>query len=83
MNDFTKKQQMDLEYFKANLPAFLDNNLLKHKYIVIHDQKIQRSFDTIESAVVYAIENFQRGEYIIQQVVNENEVINFVRAAII
>ena len=83
MNDFTDKQLKNIAYFRTNLTEFLNNELLRNKYLVIVNEKIQNSFDTIELAVNYAITTgLLPGEFIIQQVINEDEVVNFVKAAI-
>ena len=71
MNDFTEKQLKDIAFFNKQLSVFLADELLKHKYVIIAYEKIQRYFDTIELAVDFAIENYPVGEYIIQQIINE------------
>ena len=83
MGTFTEKQLKDIDYFKSNLAEFLGNALLANKYVVISGEKIQNSFDTIENAVNYSIDNFQVGDYIIQRIVDPDNVINFVKAAIV
>ncbi|MDR2728444.1 MAG: hypothetical protein LBB56_04870 [Chitinispirillales bacterium] len=83
MSEFTEKQKRELIFFKDHLTEFLNDDLLKNKYVIISNEKIQNSFDTLELAVTYAVENFQKGDYIIQQIINEDEVINFVKAAIV
>ena len=76
MSDFTEKQKKELIFFKEHIAIFLKDDLLKNKYVIISNEKIQKSFDALESAVNYAIENFQKGDYIIQQIINEDEIIN-------
>ena len=78
-----QKQRKDIDYFKRHLDEFLADALLINKYAVISGEKIQNSFDTIDNAVSYAIDNFKVGDYIIQQIIDENKVINFVKAAIV
>ena len=76
MRTLTEKQKKDISYFKNNLNEFLTDMLLVNKYVVISDEKIQNSFDTIENAVNYAVDNFKIGEYIIQQIIDESKIIN-------
>ena len=83
MNDFTEKQRKCLTFFKNNLALFLADSSLINRHVVIADEKIQGSFDTLDAALVYAIDNFRKGDYIIQQIINEAGIINFVKAAIV
>jgi len=83
MNNFTEKQEKDIIFFKNSLSDFLTNDLLKHKFVVISNEKLQKSFDTLQSALEYAVENFNKGDYIIQQIIDDKEVINFARAVIV
>jgi len=82
MSDFTEKQKKNLAYFKAHLDEFLSDELLKDKHVIIVDGKIQKSFDTIESAIDYAVEHFEYGDYIIQQIIDESEAVGFIMAAV-
>ncbi|MCL2815361.1 MAG: hypothetical protein FWD23_12240 [Oscillospiraceae bacterium] len=83
MGTFTEKQLKDIKYFKSNLNEFLRNALLVNKYVVISGEEIKNSFDTIDNAVKYAVDNCRVGEYIIQRIVDPNKVVNFVKAAIV
>ena len=58
---FTEKQKENIKYFEENLEEFLKDDLLKGKYIVIHDKEIKNSFDTFEATLKYAIENSENG----------------------
>ncbi len=75
-------QNKNLEYFKQNLAEFLENKILANKYIVIHDEQIKGSFDDFESALDYAVLSLPKGEFIIQQVINEDEIVSFIRRAV-
>jgi hypothetical protein len=82
MVDFTDKQEINLAFYKSHLEEFLSNNLLKGKYVVISDEKIQGAFDTLEVAISYAVDHFQVGDYILQQIINEDDIVSFLKAAI-
>lgn len=83
MKTFTDNQLKDIKFFKENLDEFLNDELLINKYVVISGEKIKNSFDTIDNAANYAIDNFRAGDYIIQRIVDPNKIINFVKAAIV
>lgn len=76
------KKQMNIEFFRAQLATLLANPLLRGKFLVVHDQQVKQSFDTFDSALRYAVSQFPPEEFIVQQVVEDNEVINFLRAAL-
>ncbi|MCL2070781.1 MAG: hypothetical protein FWH07_00915 [Oscillospiraceae bacterium] len=78
MNEFTEKQLKDLDYFSANVAQFFKDNSLRFRHIIISDAKIVKSFDALDKAVDYAVQNLKKGEYIIEQVINEDEIVNFV-----
>ena len=75
-------QEENLKYFRENLEAWLQDPVYKHKHLVIHDRKIHGSYDQSGTAFEYAVANLPQGEFIIQQVVNENEVASFLSRAI-
>jgi hypothetical protein len=79
---FTESQKEDLRYFQENLPDFLENPLYKHKFAIIFDKKIVGLFDTFSNAIEEAASRFSQGEYIIQQIIGEDEVISFLYPAI-
>jgi hypothetical protein len=79
---FTEAQKEDLRYFQENLAVFLNNPLYKHKFVIISGKAITGIFDTFSNAIEEAASCFPQGEYIIQQIIGENEVINFLYPAI-
>lgn len=78
MYDFTDSQKKDLAYFKENVSAFMNDNALRFKHVIISEGRIVKSFDMLDKAVEYCSENLKIGEYIIEQVIDENEIVNFV-----
>jgi hypothetical protein len=79
---FTEAQKENLRYFQENLADFLNNPLYKHKFVIISDKKIVGIFDTFNNAIEEAASRFPQGEYVIQQIIGEDEVINFLYPAI-
>jgi hypothetical protein len=78
MYEFTPQQQKDLAYFRANVLGWLEDNTLRFKHVIIAEEEIIKAFDGLDTAVKYAVDNCKKGEYIIQQVVNEDDIVNFI-----
>jgi hypothetical protein len=79
---FTEAQKENLRYFQENLAEFLNNPLYKYKFVIISGKEIAGIFDTFSNAIEEAASRFLQGEYVIQQIIGENEVINFLYPAI-
>jgi hypothetical protein len=79
---FTEAQKENLEYFQENLADFLKNPIYKHKFAIIANKEIVGIFDTFGNAIEEAASSFHEGDYVIQQIIGENEVINFLYPAI-
>ena len=77
----TEKQQEDLKFFYNDLDKLLANPLYKHKYVLIHNKNIEGFFDTFEIALGDAVSKFQPGEYVIQQIISNEEVSGFLYSA--
>ena len=74
MIGFTDKQKMCLDVFNKNLPTWLNDALKKNKYAVICEDGIRAIYDTVDSAVDYAYDHLDMGSYIIQRIIDENEL---------
>jgi hypothetical protein len=79
---FTGAQKENLRYFEENLADFLKNPIYKHKFAVIFNKEIFGIFDTFGNAIEAAAPSLPQGEYVIQQIIGENEVINFLYPAL-
>jgi len=77
----SEKQQEDLKYFYNELDELLANPLYRHKYALIHDKKVEGVFDTFENAITDAVSKFQPCDYVIQQIISQTEVSNFLYSA--
>jgi len=75
------KQQENLKFFYKELNNLLENPLFRHKYALIHDQKIEGVFDTFENAITDAVSKFQPCDYVIQQIISHTEVSGFLYSA--
>ena len=79
----TERQQEDLNFFHDKLDEWLANPLYRHKYVLIHNKDIKGFFDTFENAINDAVSKFSPGEYIIQQVISETEISEFLYSAFV
>ncbi len=70
-------KEKNAAYFHREASKFLADPLLKNKFVVIQSEKIQASFDTFSAALEFAVSKFPPEEFIIRQVINEKEQINF------
>jgi hypothetical protein len=79
MYDFTQAQIKDLAFFDGHLQEFMNDMTMRFKHVIISNMKVVGVFDNIEQAVQHITDNnLKRGEYILQQIVDEEEMVNFV-----
>ena len=83
MGDFwTEKQQEDIAYFNENLETWSQNPLYKLKFVIISGRELKGIYDTFEAALGAAVVAYGSGEYIIQQILPEDETVNFLSPAL-
>jgi len=83
MDDFwTEKQQEDIAYFNENLETWSQNPLYKLKFVIISGRELKGIYDTFEAALGAAVVAYGSGEYIIQQILPEDETVNFLSPAL-
>jgi hypothetical protein len=81
--DFLSPKQTEaLSLFEAKFEELYENPLYKHKYVVVADGGIAGFFDSFENAVAFAAGRYQQGDYIVQQVIRDNEIVNFLYPAL-
>ena len=78
----SEKQKENSKYFFDNLKDFLNNPIYKFKFAVIHEKNIVGIYDTSEAAIENAAAKWPIGEFIIQQIISEDEEINFLFPAL-
>lgn len=71
----------NIDYFRANVAEWLKDEKLRNKFVVIDSQTIRGSFDTFDAALRDAVARFPSADFVIQQIIDESEIINFIRAA--
>ena len=84
MTEFlSDNQKQDIFFFNENLSKWAADPLLKRKYVVISDQKIQGFFDTFETALGDAVTKFQPKNFVIQQIITRDEIVNYLSPALV
>jgi len=73
---FSEKQMAAIAYYKANLAEWLRNPLYRDKYAIIFDGQLAGIFDEFANAYREAELKCDSGEYIIQQLVDPQEIVN-------
>jgi len=79
---FSEKQKEAINFFEENLSRLASDPLYKLKHLIIYDNEIVGIFDTFEAAFVDAVSKYPRDAFVIQQVVREDEVVNFMYSAV-
>lgn len=75
-----EEQKESFAYFKTQLPELMKK--YKDKYLVLEGQAVKGFFDSFATALEWAAKNCKDGSFIIQQVTNEKDQINFLSPAI-
>ena len=81
MVELSEKQQEDLKFFYSKLDELLANKLYKYKFALIHDKNIEGFFDTFENAISEAVSRFPPYEFVIQQIISEEDISEFIYPA--
>ena len=83
MGDFwTEKQKQDIDFLNKNLETWAQNPLYKMKFVIISGKDLKGIYDTFEAALDAAVVNFKIGEFIIQQIILEDETVSFLYPAL-
>ena len=69
--------QKNLDFFENRLPDLLKDESFKGKFVVIHETTIKGTYDNFEESLSFALAHYTPNEFLIQQVVDESEYINF------
>lgn len=76
-------QEKNYEFFTKNLPDYLNNPITKGKFAVFCDEELKGVYDTFEVAYEDACSKFQVGEFIIQQIIDSSDVVEFIWSAVV
>jgi len=79
---FNEKQKEALNFFHENIDKLANDPLYRLKYIIIYGNNISGIFDTFDNALKDALFKYPQHDFIIQQVIPDNEVVNFLYPAV-
>lgn len=77
------RQQEALAYFRENLGGWLSNPQYKFKYAVIRDNALVGVFDTFGAALAEAAPKYPQVDFIIQQIIPEEDAVEFLFPALV
>ena len=78
----SKEQEKNYEFFQQQLPELLSDPLKVRKYVIIYDMEIKGIFDTFDAAFRVACVKFI-DDFIIQQIIDENEIVDYLSTAVV
>jgi predicted ester cyclase len=81
--ELNAKQNEALEYFEAHLDEWAHDPLLKYKFAVIRENALVGAFDTFQAAAADAFRKYPEVDFIIQELIPDDEVVNFVYPALV
>jgi hypothetical protein len=81
MSEDNSKKQENIDFFYEHLEEYLKNKTYKGKFLVIHNKEIHGAYDEFPSALEFALVNLPKDEFAIQQVIADDEQINFIKSA--
>jgi hypothetical protein len=76
------EKQRNIKYFQDHLQEFLADPLKNGKFVVICEGKVQAVADTFETALGQAVARFRAEDFIVQQVIDESQQVNFLHGAL-
>jgi hypothetical protein len=81
--ELSAKQNKALEYFEAHLDEWAHDPALKYKFAVIRENALVGAFDTFQAAAADAFHKYPHVDFIIQELIPDDEVVNFVYPALV
>ena len=83
MNEtFSERQRAAYDLFDRSLEGLVKDPLYLHKFVIVLPDGIRGVFDTFGAALEEAVGKYPENGYIIQQVIPDGEIINFLYPAI-
>ena len=79
----SENQQKNYDFFEKHLHEYLNDPLKKNKYGIFCDEELKGVYDSFATAFTVACGHFPMGEFIIQQIMDENEIVEFLSMAVI
>ena len=79
----SEAQQKNYDFFVSNLPEYLNDPIKKNKYGIFCYEELQGVYDSFDAAFSAACSSFPVGDFVIQQIVDTSEIVEFLRSAVI
>ena len=76
-------QQKNYDFFLSHLAEYLENPIMRNKFAVFCSEELQGVYDSFDAAFTTACSNFAVGDFVIQQIVDTSEIVEFLRAAVV
>lgn len=76
------RQDKNYTFFLSQLEKLIKDPEKNGKYVVIKDQKFDSFHPTFEAALQHASKKWKPGDYSVQQVINEDEIVNYLSCAV-
>ena len=77
----SEQQKKNYIYFQKILPELLSDPLKVDKFAIVHEESIKGLFDTFAAAYRAACLKITR-DFIVQQVVDDSKIVNFLSPAV-
>lgn len=81
--ELNAKQNEALEYFEEHLDEWVKDPLFKYKFAIIRENTLVGIFDTFQAAAKEAFMKYPQIDFIIQELIPEDEYVNFVYPALL
>lgn len=75
-------KQENIDFFKSKIEELLKDPAYTNKFVVISNKEIKGVYDSFGQALEFAVSNFDSSEFIVQEVIKENQRINFIVGAV-
>lgn len=83
LEEFLSPKQMEsYGYFKEKFEELYENPLYRYKFVVISGNALLGIFDTFQNAIRDAVGKYKTGDYIIQELIRDDERVNILSPAI-
>jgi hypothetical protein len=83
IEDFlSQKQKESFAYFKEIFDELYNNPLYRYKFVLISGNSLLGIFDNYKNAIRHAVGKYRTGDYIVQELVKDDERVNFLYPAL-
>ena len=76
------EQERNYEFFRKELRELLSDPLKEGKYVIIHNETVKGFYDTFAAAYRVACSKFTK-DFIVQQIVDESKIVNYLSPAVV